>query len=168
MNKRRHSKGMWEYLDSIGVLEKGSDIEIKAAKALYRKKYLLAFKRKQRSSKPEYNVNFSKENGEHDRILKAAGRHKMTVTAFVRSAALAYIDNTFLVPNREQVARLEQILSNCLNEIKAIAGTKERFWEREQRLERIEKRIERMEAQIHEVFTNPSLVSRHDSQNQIS
>lgn len=157
MRKYRNSK-LWEYLEQAGVLEKGSDAEIKAAKRAYRKKYLLESKRKQRSAKPEYTIHFKKENGEHESVLLAAKRHHMAVTNFIHSATLAYMRNTYVVPDRLQVARLEQLLSDCLNEIKTIAKTKERFfWDREQKLIQIEKRIEKLEEQISEVFRNPSL-----------
>ena len=166
MSKNRHNKAMWEYLESVGVLENGSDEEIKAAKHAYRKQYLLAFKRKQRLHRPEYGVNFSKTNGEYERIEKAAESHKMTVTGFIRSAALSYIEKRYLVPDRGQIARLEQLLSECLNEIKTIVHSKEWFfWEREKKLESIEKRIEKLETQINDFFRNPPLLTNHDSQN---
>ena len=168
MRRNNRNGKLWEYLESAGVLEKGSDEEIKVAKKAYRKQYLLLFKQKQRIIKPEYIITFSKENGEYDRITLAAKRHKMTVTAFVHSASLAYLSNAFVVPDRLQIARLELLLSEALNEIKTIVKPKEKFfWEREQRLERIEKRIEKLEVQIDEVFRNPPLIS-HDRQNQIA
>ena len=167
--RRNNRKGkLWEYLKSTGVLEKGSDEEIKAAKKTYRKQYFLLYKQKQRANKPEYIITFSKENGEHERITHAAKRHKLTVTAFVHSASLAYLSNTFIVPDKLQIARLELLLSEALNEIKTIVKPKEKFfWEREQRLERIEKRIEKLETQIDEVFRKPPLIS-HDRKNQIA
>jgi hypothetical protein len=150
---------MWDYLDSVGVLEKGTDEEIKAAKKAYRKKYFLAYKQKQRSNRPEYTINFRKENGEHGRISLAAKQHKMPVSSFIRSAVLAYLNSTYIVPDRLQVARLEQLLSECLNEIKSIIKPKERyFWEREQRIELIEKRIQKLEAQVNEIFRDPPLM----------
>ena len=164
---RKNNSGMWDYLDSVGVLEKGTDEEIKAAKKAYRKKYFLEYKQKQRITKPEYTINFKKENGEHGRISLAAKKHNMTVTFFIRSAVLAYLDRTYIVPDRVQVARLEQLLADCLNEIKSIIKPRERyFWEREQRIELIDKRIQKLEMQIGEVFRNPPLL--YDHQNQIA
>src|SRR5438128_2635246 len=122
---RKYSgSGMWQYLESVGVLEKGTEEQIKAAKKAYRKKYFLLYKQKQRSTKPEYTVHFSKENGEHDRVTLAAKRHNMKVTSFLRAATLGYLQRTYVVPNRMQVARLEQLLSDCLNEIKGMAKVK--------------------------------------------
>ena len=167
MSKNRTNKGLWEYLEATGVLEKGTDEEIKAVKHAYRKKYLLTFKQRQRAIKPEYTINFSKKTGEYDRVAQAATRHNMSLTAFTRSSVLAYLDRTYVVPNSAQIARLEQNLSECLNEIKTITQTKEKyFWEREQKLEAIEKRIEKLEVQINTIFRTPPLFN--DRQNKIA
>jgi hypothetical protein len=167
LRKGRHSK-LWEYLESSGVLEKGSDEEIKAVKRAYWKQYFLEYKRKQRISKPEYTVYFSKENGEHTGVCLAAKQHKLTVTAFIQEATLGYLRNTYIVPDKIQIARLEQLLSDCLNEIKTIVKPREKyFWERDNKMEAIERRIEKLEMQINEVFRNPPLIS-HDRQNKIA
>ena len=158
---------MWEYLEPSGVLENGTDEEIKAAKKAYRKEYYLKYKRTQRLQKPEFTVNFSNEKGEYSSIQQAAKRHKMTVTAFIHASALAYLNRRYLVPNQDQVASLEQILSQCLNEIQSIVQVREKYhWEREQKFEAIEKRIEKLETEITQIFRNPPLLI-HDSQSQI-
>jgi hypothetical protein len=165
--RTRKNSPLWEYLESSGVLEKGSDEEIKAARKRYWKKYFLEYKQKQRKNKPEFIVHFSKSKGEYVSIVEAARKHQLKVSAFLKAAAFAYLNRTYIVPNRLMIANLEQLLSNCLNEIKSIAYTKEKFWEREQKLERIEKRVEKLETQMSDVFKNPTLFS-HDHQNQIS
>ena len=159
MRKNRHSK-LWDYLESTGVLEKGSEDEIKNVKKEYRKKYFFDYKKKQRSTKPEYTINFSKDNGEYESVVRGAKRHKMTITAFIHSSTLAYLQNTYIVPDKLQIAKLEQLLSDCLNEIKTIIRPKEKYaWERERKFEDIEKRIEKLEKQISDVFRNPPLLS---------
>ncbi len=150
------SGGMWEYLDSVGVLENGTDQEIKAAKKVYRKKYFLEYKRSQRKKRPEYMVNFNEDSGEHNRIVLAAQRHDMTVPQFLRAAVRGYLERKYVVPNAHQVAKLEQLLSQVLNEIQGIAQKKEKFfWERNDKLESIEHRIERLELEIDRIFRNP-------------
>ena len=128
MNKsNKHIGGMWDYLESSGVLEKGTEEEIKAAKKAYRKEYYLKYKRSQRLQKPEFTVNFSNEKGEYSIIQNAAKRHKMTVTAFIQASSLAYLNRRYLVPNQDQIASLEQILSQCLNEIQSIVQVREKY-----------------------------------------
>ena len=168
---KKNKNGMLEYLDSIGILEKGTEEEINAAKKTYRKKYLLEFKQKQRQNKPEFNINFSKENGDFYKVKKGAEKHRCTITAFIHNATLAYISQTFVVPNILQIAQLEQILSDCLNEIQIVTKYREKYhWERDRKLESIEKIIEKVEQRIDEVFRKPTIltVSQHDHQNQIT
>ena len=147
---------MWEYLDSIGILENGSDEEIKKAKRDYRKIYFTKHKRRQRELKPEYTINFSKENGEYQKVAFTAKRHRMKTTTFLRTAILAYINKSYIVPDRLQIAELEQLLSQCLNEIQSIVKQKERFsYEREVKYEAIERKIEKLEDEINHVLKNP-------------
>ena len=120
MAKNAKNSGMWAYLDASGVLENGNEEEIKAAKKAYRKLYLLNYKRKQRASVPEFIVCLSKNDGEYSRILSASKAHGKTIPAFLRIATLAYISKTYIIPDRLIVARLEQLLSQCLNEIQQI------------------------------------------------
>lgn len=160
---RKTNNGLWEYLERIGILENGTDEEIKAAKKTYRKEYLLKYKQKQRKHKPEFTVNFSNEKGEFYKVKEAAKNHKMTITAFIKKTVIAYINQKFIVPNIDQIARLEQILSQCLNEIQSIVKTKDRFfWERDKKLEKIENRIEKLEVEINEVFRNPPRTTVND------
>lgn len=159
MPEKAQNGGMWAYLDASGVLEKGTEEEIRAVKKAYRKQYLLNYKRKQRTSKPEYAVNLSKDNGEYSRILSAAKKHNKTVPAFLRMATLAYNNKTYIIPDRLLIARLEQLLSQCLNEIQLIVQQKEKyFWGKEQKFKDIEKRIEKLEFEISEAFNQPPTI----------
>src|ERR1035437_8416243 len=126
MSKKNNS-AMWDYLESLGILEKGTDEEIKAAKKAYRKIYFLKYKQKQRENKPEFSVYFSNENGEYGRVESAAKKHNMTVTAFIKKAVMAYIEQKYIIPDPLQIGKLEQVLSECLNEVQKILKTKERF-----------------------------------------
>ena len=162
MTKKSNS-GMWDYLETTGVLEHGTEQEIKAAKKKYRKDYFLSYKRSQRCLKPEYTVNFSIDKGEHSRVKAAAQRHHLSISSFIHQAVLAYLDQSFIVPNIDQVAALEQILLQCLNEVQSIVKPKEKYhWEREQKFEAIEKRIDKLQIQIDLIFRHPSMLN-HDN-----
>jgi hypothetical protein len=155
-NGKKHTGGMWEYLDSLGILENGSDEEIKQAKRDYRKIYFTKNKRKQRASKREFTLRFSKEKAELIKVEFTARQHKMKITEFLKSAVLAYINKTYIVPDRLQVAELEQLLSQCLNEIQTIVKQKERYsYERERKYELIEQKIEKLEIEINNVLKCP-------------
>jgi hypothetical protein len=164
---KKHKGAIWDYLETTGVLENGTDEEIKQAKKAYRKAYYLDYKRNQRANKPEFIVNFSTNNAEYSKVASASKRHHLTITAFIRCAVLAYIDMRFVVPNPDQVAALEQILSQCLNEVQGIVKVKEKYhWEREQKFEAIEKRIDKLESEINLLFRHPPQI-KNDSQSQI-
>lgn len=169
MRKIKPNSNIWQYLNSVGVLEKGTEEEIKVAKKAYKKKYLLAYKQQQRREKHEYIILLSKENGEFDSVATAAKKHSLSVTAFLKEATLAYIKQYYIVPNRVQLAKMEQILAQCLNEVQLITRTKEKYsWEREQKYEAIEKRIIKLENEIRNVLSNPPLASTNDSQTKIT
>ena len=104
MAKIAKNSGMWAYLDASGVLENGTEDDIKAAKKAYRKQYLLNFKRKQRNSKPEYSVCLSKTMGNIQEYYLLLKRMVENVPSFLRMAALAYISKTYIVPDRLVVA----------------------------------------------------------------
>jgi hypothetical protein len=126
------------------------------------------YKQRQRQTNPEFVIGFSKNNGDYETIENAAKNHNLSITSFIRYASLAYVRRTFVVPDRFQVAKLEQLLFDCLNEIKTLVHKKERFFfDREQKIEVIEKRIARLEGQIGEAFRNPPLCI-HDRQNKVS
>lgn len=158
---------IWEYLEATGVLENGTADEIKRAKKAYRKEYFLKYKREQRKNKPEFTIHFSNEKGEYSKVEIAAKRHKMTITRFIHEAVFAYLNQTFIVPNSDQIAYLELLLSECLNQIQSIIKPKEKYdWERNKKLEEVEKRIEKLEQDINNLFRKPS-VQKNDCQSQI-
>ena len=169
MRKVPHGTPLWKYLEACGVLENGTDEEIKAAKRKYRKIYLHHFKQKQRKVRPGFTVMLSKENGHYDNISLAAKKHSLAITAYLREAALAYTNQYYIVPDKMQLARLEQLLAQYLNEVQRIDPVKEKYsWEREQKYEAIEKSIVAMKVQIREALSNPPLASDHDTQNKIT
>lgn len=155
-----HITGIWAYLDASGVLENGTEEQIRAARRQYRKLYMKRYKRTQREKKPEFAVQLSKTNGECGKIQAAAKKHRQPVSAFLRLATLAYIDRAFLVPDRELVAKLVAILEECLNHIRSMAGTKGKYnsFQLEEKYETIEKRIALLAAEIERLFFFPPML----------
>jgi hypothetical protein len=156
MPKKAQNGAIWAYLDASGVLEKGTEEEIKAAKKSYWKRYILNYRRNQRITKPEFIVWLSKSSGDYFKISIAAKQHRMAITTFLRAAALSYINKTYILPDRIQVMELKQLLSQCLNEIQSIVKQKEKyFWGKEQKFKDIEKRIEKLEYEINMKLAQP-------------
>lgn len=156
MKTKRKSSNLWNYLESIDVLSHGTDEEIKNAKKIYWKNWYKQYRSDQRQEKPEFSVSLSRKSGDYGKIALAAKRHKMSVTEFLRKATLAYLDKQFLILNPDQVARIEQSLMQCLNEVQAITHTKEKYhWEREQKYDAIAERIGKLETEISQVLCFP-------------
>lgn len=151
MRKIRHNSGMWKYLDETGVLDNGTEEEIEKARKTYKKKYILEYKRKQRGEQKEFTVLLKKE--EYRKVGSEAKDHRMTVARFLKTATLAYISKTYIVPDREQVARIEQTLLQILNEIQTLAKRNKILYTLNPA--EIEKCIERMETAITETLRNP-------------
>ena len=154
MEKSAHKKGMWAYLDSLGILEHGSEEAIKRAKKEYKRIYIKEYKRKERSSNCEFIVLLSKHKGEHKIIAEAAATHKTSISKFIKISALAYLTKKYIVPDKEAVASLELILSDCRNDIKRIS--KNTMQPITEKIQAMEMRLEKMESAIDALFRHPS------------
>lgn len=153
----RKNTSIWAYLDELGVLEIGSDEEIKQAKKQYWKKYFLEYKRNRRKTISEFPISLSKKNGEYSRVRREACSHNMTTTTFLKKSAFAYMEKRFLVPDREKLSRLLQMLSQILNEIRQRKNLP--YYE-------IEKRIEALEVEVNNLLCHPpeiTAIDNHDS-----
>ena len=111
--------GLQSYLEETGVLVSGSEEDIQAAKQEYKKRYQAEYRRKRRTTHPETTVRLTKE--EWDRFSEEAKRHHLTLPKFIRQSALAYLNQTYLVPDKQAVARIEQLLSLARTDIQIIA-----------------------------------------------
>lgn len=151
-----HNGGLRAFLDKRGLLENGTEEQICAARKEYRKIYLTQYKQQQRAQNPEFSVLFSRQGGEFSRITAAARRHKLSIPAFLKAAAFAYLDKTFLIPDKDIIVKLAELLSGCLNEIQQLATGKEKnYWLIEQKYEAIEKRIMELEARVTRLLSAP-------------
>ena len=146
-------QGMWAYLDSLGILEKGTDEEIKAAKRAYRKIYLKWYKKKQRSENGEFTILLSTIKGEYGKVAHTAKKHGLSIAAFLHLSAMAYLNKTFIVPDKEQVAHLEKMLLQVYKEIQLIGKR-----ERSSAYERVIERIEKLEKEISDLFRTPDSI----------
>lgn len=149
----RKNTSLWAYLDSIGVLENGTEDEVKKAKKSYWKKYFFDYKKNQRQDKPEFSIGLSRKKGEYKLIAETAKRHKLPITAFIKQSALAYITKKYLIPDKTQIAKLELLLMQSMNEIQRIARK-----ERNKQYELLQNQIQLMQKNISEALRNPVAV----------
>lgn len=150
---------MFDYLDGLGVLENGNDEDIKAAKRAYKKLYFARYRKERRAEQPEFSIGFSRKSGDYGKITLAAKRHNMTVTRFIREAALAYLDRRFVTLLPHRVAEMMQLLMDCRNDVKTISQMKERStYDREQKYQAISNRIGTLEARLSGFLHYPQLL----------
>lgn len=147
-----------EFLDQSGVLVNAVEDEVRAKRKEHRKRYKTLHKQLQRRENKEVGVLLSRSK-ELGRIAAAAKKHKQSLPSFLKSATLAYLDKTFIVPNHELIARLAQMLTDCLNEVQRIAQSKGRHsFQVEEKCGAIEKRIVELESEMKRLFTQPPAI----------
>lgn len=150
-----HIPTLHEYLDQSGVLINGTEEEIKAVRRAYRKLYKKQHKRKQRRDGREVSVLLSR-SGELSRIASAAKKHKMSLPRFLKTATLAYLNKTYVVPDREIISKLIQLLADCSNEVQRITQSTGRLtWRVEEKCDAIERRITLLEDEVKRLFSAP-------------
>lgn len=105
------------FLLGTGATEKDSKT-LNNAKSTYRKMYNQSYQRQYRKTRICKSILFTRQ--ELKLLDNAATTHGRKFSTFVREAALAYLDSTFIVPNELQVTALEnQIrrIGNNLNQV---------------------------------------------------
>jgi uncharacterized protein (DUF1778 family) len=115
----KSKQGMWAWLQATGILKWGTEEDIKAAKKLYRRAYQRAYKKQRRAKRPEVTLSLNVD--EHRYLSQMAKIYEMSLAQFIRAAALAYLNQVYLVPQASKVARLEQILSHYQNTFDRLA-----------------------------------------------
>lgn len=108
-----------DYLESTGVLEHGSDEDIAQSKKAYRKKYMRAYQKRRRREKKFTTVMLKKD--EYQRLYQEATAQKVSLAAFLRLAAFAYLDQLRLIPRTDTLIHIEQLLSLMYSEIKYLS-----------------------------------------------
>src|SRR5665213_878919 len=113
--KRAKTKCINDYLDSIKVLESGTDEEITLARKKYWREYKVTWRRKKRKEEKELTTSWTPD--ELIEITKEARRHKVSKTKFIKTCTLAYINKRYIVPDQIEVRRIAQLLSVTYNSI---------------------------------------------------
>ena len=160
MKHTSHIQSIYDYLEQSGVLEWGTEEEIASAKRKYWKDYHVRYKRKRRKKRPEYSVSLSKD--EYRILKREADRHHLSVTAYLRKSSLAYAQRIYIVPDEMSIARMEQTLGTCLNEIQKVVHTKpSNIFQEHKQYTKLRKQIERIEHMITTSLRTPPSLERY-------
>jgi|ERR1035437_783158 plasmid maintenance system antidote protein VapI len=109
-------KGIYDYLDSIKILESGNDEEITLARKKYWREYKAEWRRNKRKNEKELTTSWTGD--ELEELTNAAKKHKVSKTKFIKKSTLAYIDKRYIVPDQIEVRRIAQLLSITYNSIR--------------------------------------------------
>lgn len=116
MKRAKNKSGIYDYLDSIKVLESGTEQEISQAREKYWREYKARWRKSKRKSEKEICTTW---NGDELNVLtKEAKRHKQSRTKFIKSCTHAYINKSYIIPNQSEVRRISQLLAITYNSIR--------------------------------------------------
>lgn len=111
-------QNLYQYLESLGILEQGTEEEISAAKKQYWATYKAAWRKAKRSAETEFITSW---NDDELKILDdAAKRHHTSRTRFIKQATLAYIDSVYIVPDSKAVRSIAQLIGLALNSLQEL------------------------------------------------
>ncbi|MEO0898672.1 MAG: hypothetical protein AAFY71_19825 [Bacteroidota bacterium] len=117
--RAKKESGLRNYLKEQGLTKNSDPKLLEAAKRTYQRHYNRNYKQQRRKEYPEVTVSLS-QNQYHSLTQFAQGHH-LTLASFLREAALAYCNSTFVVPNHAQVASVEQKLLLMQTDVHMIA-----------------------------------------------
>jgi hypothetical protein len=114
---RRGSKkqGVYAYLTATGVLEKGTEVEINAVRKKYWSEYKRKWRKSRRKEQEEITTSYTKE--EMNILIKAAKEYGMNRTQFIKETTFAYINKSYLIPHKKEVAYIRQLLGMMYNSV---------------------------------------------------
>lgn len=111
-------QNVYQYLESIGILEQGTEEEISAAKKHYWATYKAAWRKAKRSTETEFITSWTDD--ELQILDNAAKRHHISRTRFIKQATLAYINSIFIVPDSKAVRNIAQLIGLTLNSLQEL------------------------------------------------
>ena len=111
--------GLKQYLFDTGAIEKGPEA-IKEAELEFKRKYMREYLPRYRKSRMRMEILFTK--AEQQKLESSASEHHAKVTpAFIKKCTFAYLDNTYLLHDPEQLHSLEVGIRRIGNHINQIA-----------------------------------------------
>ena len=107
--KANTGSGVYNYLQSSGVLDTGDAAEIANKRKEYWRDVKKKWKQQKKQTSAEFVLYFN--DAELLEISKAAQAHGISKTRYCRNAVLAYTHTRYLVPSAAAINHLVQLLS---------------------------------------------------------
>jgi len=99
-------------------LETGDETAIAQAREQYWKNYKQNWKKQKRAEQKTFEISFTKQ--EWLVIKQVADTHNRSYARFIKASALAYCQNTYLIPNQLAYNNIQQALTMLYNRLKDI------------------------------------------------
>jgi hypothetical protein len=127
MRKINKFSGLYQYLLQQGVLEKGTEEEIKLAKRHYWRAKDKEYKKEKRTrQKREIVLVFPADEINHIRF--SAKAKSLTIHEYVRACVKADMSQLTVIPHKAQVAEIMQVMRQCNNQLEAIKNKEVKGW----------------------------------------
>ena len=127
MRKLKQNTGVYGYLRQLGVLESGTEEEIKQARKNYWRERDKAYKaEKRKAQKREIVLIFPADEINHIRFsAKAKG---YSLHNYIRACVKADMSQQAVIPHRALVAEILQAMQQCNNQLDAIKKKEAKGW----------------------------------------
>ncbi|MBK8241889.1 MAG: hypothetical protein IPK88_00565 [Saprospiraceae bacterium] len=113
--KVKSENSIYSYLQSSGVLEKGTHEEIQKVRKEYWREYKRKWRVAKRKKEKEFTISF---NPDELKVLTfESKKHKLSRTQFIKETTFAYINNSFIVPDIIEVKKISQLLAMTYNSV---------------------------------------------------
>jgi hypothetical protein len=124
---RKHKGSIWDYLKSVpGLLEMGDDAAIAAARNEYWKMKNRQYQALRRKRGKEIKIALTLK--EWQVIADGAKKQNMSVSNFAKLSCMAYLSQTFVVPDVATVRKIEVAFLRALTAIERIAVKEKSSW----------------------------------------
>lgn len=124
---RKRTGSIWEYLKSIpDLLEKGDTGEIAAARQEYWRIKNRQYQAARRVKGKEVKICLTSK--EWQILANSAKQHHTSVSGFTKQASLAYINQTYVVPDIIRIKKMEALLLRSLTAMERIATKEKKGW----------------------------------------
>ena len=101
----RQQSQLWQWLSENGYTDAGEE-KLNEGKQIYKRLYQKLYQRKRRKERPSVLVSLSPT--EYEQLHIASGKHNTSLAPFIRESALAYLNQSFLVPDEEKLIAFQK------------------------------------------------------------
>ena len=116
---------MWAWLEANGYTE--SPEKVAEGKKAYKRMYHKEYYHKRKEERPRLKISFDQE--EYEELKAASEAHIQPLAPFIKDSALAYLNQSFLLPDEGDLMYLRETLAFIGYDVKLLAERAEQLQE---------------------------------------